>query len=132
METERPALVRRLRILTGVLLFLVIGFHLAPEQAAGQTQNRPEILSLQFEGNRSFPDRALANSILTRETVCRSFVIQPFCWLGADFAVDPSFLNPRVFAQDFVRIQLFYRQRGFREVQVDTVIRRETPTQVAL
>jgi outer membrane protein assembly factor BamA len=124
--------VRRLRRLAGALVLLVVGLQLAPDEVAGQTQNRPEILSLQFEGNRSFPDRALANSILTRETVCRSFVVQPFCWFGADFAVDPSFLNPRVFAQDFVRIQLFYRQRGFREVQVDTLIHRETPTQVAL
>lgn len=122
---------RRLRLLCGLVL-TALGLHPAFSEAAGQTQSRPEIRSLRFEGNQSFPDRALANSILTRETVCRSFVIQPFCWFDADFAVDPSFLNPRVFAQDYVRIQLFYRQRGFREIQVDTMIHRETPTRVAI
>jgi outer membrane protein assembly factor BamA len=111
---------------------LVVGLSLLPVELRAQTQNRPEILSLRFEGNERFSSRALSNAILTRQSVCRSFILQPFCWFDADFAVDPAFLNPRVFSQDYVRIQLFYRQRGYREVQVDTTIHRVTPTQVDL
>lgn len=123
---------RRLRGGVVGTALVVVALGAVPSQGEAQTETRPEIRALSFEGNRSFSDRALANSILTRQTVCRSFILQPFCWSGAEFAQDPAFLNPRVFAQDFVRVHLFYRQRGYREVQVDTVIHRETPTQVAL
>ena len=99
---------------------------------SGQTQLRPEILSLNFEGNETFADRTLANSIVTRQTTCRSFIVKPFCWLDRDFAVDPAFYNQRVFSLDYVRISQFYRLRGYREVQVDTTISRRTPTQVDL
>ncbi len=98
----------------------------------GQTPNRPEVVRLSFEGNESFTDRQLANSILTRETACRSFVLLPFCWADREFAKDRSFLNPRIFGDDYVRIFLFYRQRGYREVQIDTTIYRRTPTEVEL
>jgi outer membrane protein assembly factor BamA len=118
----------------GVLLSLLAAAVLPwlPLPSEAQTPSRPEILSLHFEGNESFPDRMLRNAILTRETECRSFVFQvvPFCPLGAEFAIDRSYMNPRVFDQDFIRVQLFYFIRGFREAQVDTVIDRVDDTRV--
>jgi outer membrane protein assembly factor BamA len=123
---------RGFRGLVGALLILGGLIFGEVEFASAQTRSRPEIARLNFEGNASFPDRVLANAILTREVACRSSILLPFCWAGAEFAIDPSFLNDRVFAQDYVRIQLFYRQRGYREVQVDTVVERITPTRVEI
>ncbi len=108
----------------GLLLLLPLWLSLGVDAAQAQTATRPEVRSLQFEGNDTFGDRALANSILTRASACRSFILTPFCWGDRGFAVDRAFLNPRVFREDYVRIHLFYRQRGFREVQVDTVVNR--------
>jgi outer membrane protein insertion porin family len=97
-----------------------------------QTPSRPEVVSLRFEGNESFGDRALRNAIVTRQTECRSFVLQPFCWTGREFALDRSFLTPRTFRADFARVQLFYYIRGYRQAQVDTVVDRLEETRVAL
>ncbi len=114
------------RALQGVvpaLLFTLALHPFLPEAVEGQV-SRPELVALDFEGNERFPDRSLANAILTRPTACRSFVLQPFCWAGADFALDPAFLHPRILRDDFARILIFYYQRGYREAQVDTVVTR--------
>ncbi len=103
-------------------LVLLLSPLLADE--AGAQATRPELVRLNFEGNDTFSDRALSNAIITRPTACRSFVLQPLCWAGADFAIDPSFLHPRVLRDDHARVLLYYYQRGFREAQVDTVVNR--------
>ncbi len=114
----------RLSLLLVALLGMGVTFVLAPSPVEGQTPTRPEITSVSFEGNETFPDRMLRNAIITRESSCRSFVIQPFCWAGAEFSMDRSYLNPRTFRDDYARVQLFYYIRGFREAQVDTAMGR--------
>jgi outer membrane protein insertion porin family/translocation and assembly module TamA len=103
-------------------------------RAHAQSPLRPEVVDLRFEGNFTFSDNAIGAAIVTRETECRSVVLQItlFCPLGADFAWDRRYLSPRIFAEDYVRVHLFYRQRGYREVQVDTVLTRPTETTVEI
>ncbi len=117
----------RARAMWGRLLTMALGaiawIVVVSGEVEGQTL-RPELVSLQFEGNRSFSDRALANAIVTRPTDCRSLALQPFCWAGAGFALDPSFLTSRVLRDDYARVLLYYYQRGYREAQVDTVVTR--------
>jgi outer membrane protein assembly factor BamA len=120
----------RLVLAVGLLLVAVV----APP-LEGQTPSRPEITGLRFEGNRTFSDAQLRGSILTRKTECRSFLFQwvvPLCPLGVDFALDPSFYNPRVFRSDYVRVATFYRSQGFRQVTVDSLLVRPTPTTVEI
>jgi len=107
----------------GVILLLA-----GASELRGQNATRPEVVSLRFEGNEAFGDRALSGAILTRQTQCRSTVLAPFCWVGRDFALDRAFLNPRWLRDDYLRIHLYYRQRGYAEVQVDTVVTRPTET----
>jgi outer membrane protein assembly factor BamA len=97
-----------------------------------QTPTRPEVLSLGFDGNERFGDRQLRNAIVTRQTTCRSFAIQPFCWAGAEFAMDRAFLNPRTFRDDYIRLQILYFRSGYREAQVDTTIQRVEDTRVRI
>lgn len=112
-------------VIVGLVVFPVLS-------AEAQTPSRPEVLSLDFEGNQRFSDRELRNAIVTRETACRSFVVQPFCWVGTEFALDRAFLNPRTFQQDFVRIQVLYFRSGYREAQVDTTVHRVEEARVEL
>lgn len=93
-----------------------------------------EVTRLRFQGNSQFPNEALANAIITRETECRSFLFQliPFCPAGADFSLDPYFLNEREFRRDEARVRLFYYQRGFRETVVDTVLDRPSEDEVRI
>lgn len=120
-----------LRLPFSLLLALGLALSLGPHPAAGQGM-REEVVSLSFQGNGRFRDEVLENSIITRETSCRSPVLLPFCWSGADFALDRYYLNPREFRRDQARIRLFYYQRGYRQTQVDTMVSRPTEGDVSL
>jgi outer membrane protein insertion porin family/translocation and assembly module TamA len=91
-----------------------------------------EVTQLRFQGNHQFPDKVLANAIITRETECRSTVLLPFCWVGAEFSKDPYYFHPREFVRDLARIRLFYYQRGYREVVVDTIVARPSEQEVKI
>lgn len=100
---------------------------LAPVALAAQTADR-EVVSLRFEGNRAFSDARLAAAIATDETACRSFLFVvpfPFCPLtNWGFAHERAFLDERELPADLLRLRVFYRQRGYRSVRVDTAVSR--------
>ncbi|MFH1766321.1 MAG: POTRA domain-containing protein, partial [Gemmatimonadota bacterium] len=116
------------------LLVGVVGLSLMVQEPLSGQIGLQEVTSLRFQGNRQFPDETLANAINTRETECRSFLFKliPFCLAGADFSLDPYFLNEREFRRDHVRVRLFYYQRGFRETGVDTVMARPSEDEVQI
>jgi len=91
----------------------------APGVVAAQL-GRPEVTEVRFSGNKSFPSDSLARAIVTRQTECRSVVFLPFCWAGADFAIQRAWLPRREFQLDPIRLRVWYQQRGYREVEVDT------------
>lgn len=91
-----------------------------------QTADR-EVVSLRFEGNETFSDDQLAAAIALGETSCRSFlfILLPICPLTDwGFAHDRAFLDEDDIPDDMLRLRIFYRQRGYRSVQVDSVVRR--------
>jgi len=101
-----------------------------PMGVAGQLRG-PEVTSVSFEGNETFPGDSLARAIATRETECRSWVFYfpiPLCPLGVDFALSRSQLRDRDLPRDRARLTLWYRARGFREVAVDLPTVTQTPT----
>ncbi|MFC1791888.1 POTRA domain-containing protein, partial [Gemmatimonadota bacterium] len=98
----------------------------------GAQADLQEVSRLRFRGNVQFPDEVLTNSIITRETECRSPVLTVFCWAGADFSLDPYFFNDRVFRMDAARVRLFYYQHGFREAVVDTVLDRSQEDEILI
>lgn len=104
---------------------------LAPRSAQAQLR-APEVTSVEFVGNEAFPADSLKRAIATRETECRSGLFNyfpPLCPLGIDFFLSRSELRERDLPRDRVRLILYYRQRGFRDVVVDTPTVVRTPTQ---
>lgn len=101
----------------------------APLPGAGQT-GREEVVSLDFRGNEVIPSSDLSSAIVTRQTGCLSTALLPFCWLGAGFAQDRYFRSPRAFQEDLARIALYYYIRGYRQADVDRVVRPVGPDQV--
>jgi outer membrane protein assembly factor BamA len=81
---------------------------------------RQEVSSVRFEGNHAYPTDSLAWAIVTRQTECRSVVLEPFCWAGADFALQRAYLYQNEFAVDPTRLRIWYQWRGFRDVKIDT------------
>ncbi len=85
------------------------------------------MVSLTFQGNHAFSDGELASAITTQATHCRSviFEIIPLCPLTDWGLVQVrSYLDPNALPADLLRLRLYYRARGYREVQVDTVVHR--------
>ena len=112
-----------------VLLLFVL---LALPPVVGAQANQPQVTVVRFLGNQSFSDQALASAIVTRETECRSTILQPFCLFGADWAQEPFYLQARSLARDLARIRLFYYERGYRQATVDTTVVRPTPEEVRI
>jgi len=101
-----------------------LGLLLSPAAGAGQLRG-PEVEEVRFEGNVTFPADSLARAIATRTTACRSlwfFFPIPLCPLGVDFALSRSMLRDRDLPRDRARLILWYRQRGFRDVVVDSAV----------
>ena len=109
-----------LRFMHSVGWIALWGWALIPSPVLSQV-GRTEVSEVTFQGNQSFPDDSLSRAIVTRETECRSVVFAPFCWAGADFAVQRFYLPERDVPLDRLRLEAWYYQRGFREISVDTL-----------
>ena len=109
-----------LRFMHSVGWIALWGWALIPSPVLSQV-GRTEVSEVAFQGNQSFPDDSLSRAIVTRETECRSVVFTPFCWAGADFAVQRFYLPERDVPLDRLRLEAWYYQRGFREISVDTL-----------
>ena len=106
-----------------------------PGSAAGQEEEargRPEVVTIQITGNRTFPTDTLKRAIVNRETECRGLLLKPLCNLDVDFADDRHYYHAEEFLRDAIRLRLYYWQRGFREAQVDTASRYLGPDEVEL
>ena len=109
-----------LRFMHSVGWIVLWGWALIPSPVSSQV-GRTEVSEVAFQGNQSFPDDSLSRAIVTRETECRSVVFTPFCWAGADFALQRFYLPERDVPLDRLRLEAWYYQRGFREISVDTL-----------
>lgn len=113
----------RLPLVLGVAC--AVGVALAAD-LAGQTLREPEVASLDFVGNRAFGDGELESVLRSRETRCAGFLLHPFCWLTDwGFAHRRQYLDTLDVVEDELRLQLFYRDRGFFSVAVDNRVTRD-------
>ncbi len=95
----------------------LLGLGLLAAPVAGQA-GQVELGKVRFEGNRSFSADSLSRAIVTRQTECRSMFFLPFCWVGADFAIQRSYLDRSELPRDSLRLKVWYQRRGFREAEV--------------
>lgn len=84
----------------------------------------PEVTSVEFIGNTTFPRASLERAIATTQTECRSWIIQwaiPVCpWFG--WGERRAELRERDVALDVQRLERWYQIRGFREVAVSSEV----------
>jgi outer membrane protein assembly factor BamA len=109
---------------------LLIGLLLSPltaQNLRGQASTDLEVERITFVGNEAFSDKQLAAAIATEATSCKTFLLQiiPICPLtNWGFAHNRRYLLPSDLPLDVIRLRVFYRRRGFREVEVDTTVTR--------
>ena len=109
----------RLVVLTLGLLVLAAGRATAQDLAC-EAGDR-EVQTLRFAGNRAFPTTLLAQIVATTP----SSALSRLRFLGTRRCLDPE-----AFQQDVLRLQAYYRRRGYPRVAVDTVVRTVAPRTV--
>jgi outer membrane protein assembly factor BamA len=75
----------------------------------------PDVVELQFQGNRAFTRAELLPAIETQAPNCRLLFL---CWVG--WGVEPAQLNPQALEADAFRLKVYYYERGYREAQIQT------------
>jgi len=117
VERSGRMALRCVLVVVAVLLGAVVGEEASAQNSAGRVQVR----SLDFDGNRAFPDDSLRLAIFNRQTECRPF-LDPLCWLGLGFASQEEYLIRRELPSDVARLHIYYFQRGYREARIDTAL----------
>src|SRR5205823_13846224 len=112
-----PARPRQLR---AYLPFLLVAVSAAAPLAAQQEQQRV-VRGLSFKGILAIDDYTLSSAIAT--TNSSAFATSPFLrWIGLG---EKRSFNELEFRRDVVRLLLLYRQSGYMNAVVDTLVRRE-------
>lgn len=107
------------------LLFAAAGGALQA-QADRNEQERPEVTELSLVGVHAVSKSQLEQSIATRATSCKSFLLEPFCLFShSELFVEKHFLDRTELKRDVLRIKVFYWKRGFRSAAVDTSVARD-------
>jgi outer membrane protein insertion porin family/translocation and assembly module TamA len=98
---------------------VLLGLAVAAESLAGQ--DTTVVRGLHFEGNKAINDYTLGIAIGTTNSswFARNWLVR---WLGLG---EKRTFDPIEFRRDVLRLTLFYRQSGYMDVKVDTLVRRE-------
>src|SRR5690242_11762409 len=114
-EAARP---RQLRASFPVLVVAVF----AAARLAAQQEPQRVVRGLSFEGNHAIDRYTLSAAIAT--TNSSAFATSPFLrWLGLG---EKRPFNELEFRRDVVRLLLLYRQSGYMNAAVDTLVRRDS------
>lgn len=101
---------------------------IAPAILRAQAPPERELVGLTFQGNEAFSDKELGAAIVHKATTCKTFLFKfplPLCPL-TDWGIahNRRYLSEKELPLDVLRLRVFYRQRGYRQVAVDTVVDR--------
>jgi outer membrane protein assembly complex protein YaeT len=111
----------RLRQLRALRLTLLVAVLAAAPLAAQQEQQRV-VRGLSFEGNHAIDDYTLRAAIAT--TNSSAFATKWYLrWIP--FLGEKRYFNELEFRRDVVRLLLLYRQSGYMNAVIDTLVRRE-------
>jgi len=108
------------RFLYAVACAIAVAATAPPTAAQGRAPRDLVVRAVDFTGNRAIGDEQLRISIATSQSSW--FAREPLVsWLGLG---EKRYLNDTELRRDVLRITALYRQTGFLDVVVDTVVRR--------
>jgi outer membrane protein insertion porin family len=103
-----------------LLCLLVAAFAAAP--LAAQQEPQRVVRGLSFEGNHAIDDYTLSTAISTT----KSGAFATHWWLRWMGLGEKRYFNELEFRRDVVRLILLYRQSGYMNAVIDTLVRRES------
>src|SRR5881398_4010708 len=117
-QHRKAAQPRQLRASLPVLVVAVF----AAARLAAQQEPQRVVRGLSFEGNHAIDDYYLSTAIATTNSsaFATKWYLRWIPWLG-----EKRYFNELEFRRDVVRLLLLYRQSGYMNAVVDTVVRRE-------
>lgn len=108
--------------LLGALL-LLLPVSLEALQVPDHLQGRM-IERVAFEGREEVSEEVLRRNLVTRQTRCRSLLLQPFCRLGDwDVITERHHLDRDEIPSDELRLLVTYFRQGFRHADVSAEVR---------
>ena len=109
---------------------------LAAQQGSSRSDQReaPEVRDLTIRGVKRVNEAELRASIATEESSCNSLLYRfTVCLVTkSPIVYTRRYLDREELARDVLRIKVFYWRRGFRDAQVDTLVRQLNPDAVAV
>src|SRR5438045_1043586 len=117
-QHRKAAQPRQLRASLPVLVVAVF----AAARLAAQQEPQRVVRGLSFEGNHDIDDYYLSSAIATTNSSAfgTKWYLRWIGWLG-----EKRYLNELEFRRDVVRLLLLYRQSGYMNAVIDTLVRRE-------
>ncbi len=107
------------RVILIALFFLAPA--LLPAQDDAVAEESPRVERIRFPGADALDERTLRSAILTEQTSCRGFLLQPFCWLTDwHVLVRRYYLDREELERDELRLRVLYFRRGYRSARVDS------------
>ena len=94
---------------------------------------RLEVKSLSLKGVKAIDPKELRLSIATDQSHCVSLLLAPICLIGkTKYFYTRKYLDHVELARDVLRTRVFYWKRGYRETEVDTLVKKTDSDDVAV
>ncbi|MGI8546969.1 MAG: BamA/OMP85 family outer membrane protein [Gemmatimonadaceae bacterium] len=85
--------------------------------------SHPEIVNLTIKGVKSLDETLLRNHLAIGQSHCVSLLLKPICIFSkSPLVYKRVYLEQDELARDVLRARVFYFQRGYRDMQVDTTV----------
>lgn len=92
----------------------------------------PEVERVRFIGVRALDESLLRQSIVTRQSECRSPLFFLFCRLGADWAQRKRWLDREEVERDVERLEILYEAWGYPDAEVSVRVIEENEEDVTV
>src|SRR5574341_378890 len=121
VEVTQHTAVAKPRQLRSTAVVLLVAVHAAASSPVTAQQEQPRVVrGLAFDGNRAIDDYTLSTAIATSAS---SWAAR-YWWVRWTGLGEKRYLDELELRRDVVRLVLLYRQSGYMNAVVDTVVRR--------
>lgn len=105
----------------------------APQATSAASPIKWEVKSLTLKGVKAIDPKELRLSIATEASHCVSLILKPICLISKTrYFYTRKYLDHSELARDILRTRVFYWKRGYRETEVDTLVKQTDHDDVAV
>src|ERR1019366_10723265 len=84
-----------------------------------------EVKNLTLTGVKAINPKELRMNLATDQSHCVSLFLAPICWISKTrYFYTREYLDHVELARDVLRTRVFYWKRGYRETEVDTLVKK--------